>query len=131
MSRAPSLPLVGLAALGLVGTSLALLGPTAEAAGGNLLANPGFETGSLSGWTCDSSTATVVGSPVHSGSYALQATPSSSDDAQCTQQVTVQPNTTYSLSAWVNGSYVYLGATGTGAPTRPSGPRGPAAPTSS
>jgi Carbohydrate binding domain len=84
----------------------------AEAAGVNLLADPGFETGSLSGWTCDSGTAAVVSSPVHSGSHALGATPSSSDDAQCTQTVTVTPNTAYTLSGYVEGSYVYLGVTG-------------------
>jgi len=35
-----------------------------------------------------------------------------SDHAQCTQTVAVQPNTTYALSAWVRGNYVYLGVTG-------------------
>jgi hypothetical protein len=49
---------------------------------------------------------------VHSGSYALAGTPSSSDDAQCTQTVSVQPNTSYTLSGYVEGSYVYLGVTG-------------------
>ena len=84
----------------------------ANAASPNLLSNPGFESGSLSGWTCDAGTAGAVTSPVHSGSYALGATPSSSDDAQCTQTVSVQPNTNYTLSGYVQGSYVYLGVTG-------------------
>lgn len=83
----------------------------AAAAGTNLLANPGFESG-LNGWSCDAGTAEVVTSPVHSGSGALGATPTSSDDAQCTQTVTVQANTTYTLSANVEGSYVYLGVNG-------------------
>ena len=78
----------------------------------NLLSNSGFESGSLSGWTCDSGTASVVSSPVHSGSHALGGTPTSSDDAQCTQTVSVQANTTYALSAYVEGSYVYLGDNG-------------------
>jgi hypothetical protein len=77
-----------------------------------LLAVAGFETGSLSGWSCDAGTATVVSSPVHSGSDALAATPTSSDDAQCTQTVSVLPNTSYTLSGYVEGSYVYLGVTG-------------------
>ncbi|HET9169686.1 MAG TPA: carbohydrate binding domain-containing protein [Actinospica sp.] len=84
----------------------------ASAAATNLLTNAGFEADSLSGWTCDSGTASVVSSPAHSGSHALAGTPTSSADAQCTQTVTVQANTTYTLSAYVQGSYVYLGANG-------------------
>jgi hypothetical protein len=104
-----------LGACALAGSGLAAViasAAPATAASSNLLANPGFETGSLSGWTCDAGTATVVTSPVHSGSYALGATPTSSDDAQCTQTVSVQPSTSYTLSGYVEGSYVYLGATG-------------------
>ena len=86
--------------------------PAATAAT-NLVSNPGFETGTLSGWTC-SAKDSAVGSPVHSGSYALSGAATSSDDAQCTQVIQVQPNSSYSLSAWVEGSYVYLGDTGTG-----------------
>jgi len=85
---------------------------SASAAGSNLLTNPDFASGSLTGWTCDAGTAGVVTSPVYSGSsYALAATPTSSDDAQCTQTVSVQADTTYTLSAEVEGSYVYLGDT--------------------
>lgn len=82
--------------------------------GNNLVANSGFETGALSPWTCNAGTAAVVTSPVHTGSYALAATPTSSDDAQCTQTISVSPNHTYTLSAWVQGNYAYLGDTGTG-----------------
>jgi Carbohydrate binding domain/Glycosyl hydrolases family 18 len=88
------------------------LGAAPAAAASNLLTNPGFETGSLSGWTCDSGTGAVATSPVHSGKYALAGTPSSSDDAQCVQTVSVQPNTAYTLSGYVEGSYVYIGVTG-------------------
>ncbi|HEV2344770.1 MAG TPA: carbohydrate binding domain-containing protein [Actinocrinis sp.] len=84
----------------------------ATAASANLLANPGFEAGNLSGWSCDPGTAAVVTSPVHSGSYALAGTPTSSDDAQCTQTVSVQPNTAYTLSGYVDGPYAYIGITG-------------------
>jgi chitinase len=72
----------------------------------NLLTNAGFESGSLSGWSC--SGGSVVSSPVHSGSYALAA----SDLGKCTQTVTVRPSTTYTVSAWVRGNPVYLGVTG-------------------
>jgi chitinase len=82
--------------------------------GGNLISNPGFESGALSPWTCDPGTGSVVSSPVHSGSHALAAAATGSDDAQCTQTVAVQPNHTYTLSAYVEGNYAYLGDTGTG-----------------
>ncbi len=76
--------------------------------GGNLVSNPGFETGNLSGWTCNAGDV-VVSSPVHSGSYALQVTPSSSTTGECDQTITVQANHTYTLSAYVDGPYAYLG----------------------
>jgi chitinase len=83
-----------------------------SAGAANILSNPGFESGSLSGWTCGGDA--VVHSPTHSGSSALAGTPAGQDDAQCSQVVSVKPSTAYSLTAWVQGSYVYLGATGTG-----------------
>ncbi|MFJ6083141.1 chitinase [Streptomyces sp. NPDC092369] len=87
------------------------LSSAARAADADLAKNGGFESG-LDSWTC--SAATTVNSPVHSGSSALQATPAGSDYAQCAQTVTVQPNSQYTLSGYVRGSYVYLGANGTG-----------------
>ncbi|MBX7547483.1 glycosyl hydrolase family 18 protein [Streptomyces sp. NPDC004232] len=85
----------------------------AAAADVNNATNAGFESG-LSGWTCTAGSGTTVSSPVHSGSSALKATPAGQDDAQCTQAVAVAPNSTYTLSAWVQGGYSYLGVTGTG-----------------
>jgi Predicted solute binding protein len=82
--------------------------PTSTPTGGNLVANPGFETGTLSQWTCNSGDA-VVTTPVHSGTYALQVTPSSSTTGECDQTIAVQANHTYTLSAYVNGPYAYLG----------------------
>ncbi|MGI5239534.1 carbohydrate binding domain-containing protein [Dactylosporangium sp. CA-139066] len=79
-------------------------------AGTNPVGDPGFESG-LSGWSCSGTTSAATGT-VHSGTYALKATPSAGDTAQCTQSVPVSPNTTYTLTAWVNGSYVYVGASG-------------------
>jgi chitinase len=76
--------------------------------GGNLVTNPGFETGSLAGWSCNAGD-TVVSSPVHSGSHALQVTPTSSTTGECDQTITVQPNHTYTLSAYVDGPYAYIG----------------------
>ncbi|MEV7965369.1 glycoside hydrolase family 18 protein [Sphaerisporangium sp. NPDC088356] len=86
--------------------------PATAALAANIAANPGFESG-LSGWTC-ASTARTVTSPVHGGTSALEATPAGSDYARCSQTVKVKPSSSYSLSAWVRGSYVFLGALGTG-----------------
>ncbi|MDQ0944797.1 carbohydrate binding domain-containing protein [Streptomyces sp. V1I1] len=97
------------AALLAAAASLAVPG-TAQAA--NLLSNPGFETGSLSGWSCTGGLGSVVSSPVRSGTKALAGAASASDNAKCTQTVAVQPNTAYTLSGWVRGNYVYLGVTG-------------------
>ncbi|MFB8758226.1 carbohydrate binding domain-containing protein [Streptomyces nigra] len=111
------LALVGTAALAVAG-AVALPG-TAHAA--NVLANPGFESGGLSPWSCTGNLGSVVSSPVHGGSRALAGAASASDNARCSQSVAVQPNTTYSLSGWVRGSYVYLGVDG-GASTWTSSP---------
>jgi chitinase len=86
-----------------------LVSPSASAAT-NLVTNAGFESGSLSGWQCPAGGVTTTAP--HSGSYALQATPSGSDVARCSQSIPVQPNSAYTLSAWVKGSNVYLGVDG-------------------
>jgi chitinase len=39
-------------------------------------------------------------------------TPSSSTTGECDQTITVQANHTYTLSAYVNGSYAFLGVSG-------------------
>ncbi|MFE0376327.1 chitinase [Streptomyces inhibens] len=85
----------------------------AAAADVNVAKNAGYESG-LSNWTCSASSGTTATSPVHSGTSALKATPTASDNATCSQTVTVKPDSTYRLSAYVQGSYVYLGASGTG-----------------
>ena len=79
--------------------------------GGGSLTNAGFETGGLGPWTCASGGA-VVSSPVHSGSHALQITPSASSTGECDQTVTLSPNHTYTLTGWVQGPYAYLGVSG-------------------
>jgi chitinase len=90
---------------------LAALSSAARAADADLVKNGGFEAG-LDGWTCTAGAA--VTSPVRSGSSALRATPAGSDYAQCSQTVTVKPDSQYTLAGYVRGSYVYLGASGTG-----------------
>jgi chitinase len=102
---------VGFATAVLVAAGLAVAMRPAAAAT-NTITNPGFESG-LSGWTCTSVSSAVTGH-AHSGTQALQGAASTSDNAQCTQTVAVQPSTAYTLSAFVNGNYVFIGATGTG-----------------
>ncbi|MGW5462340.1 carbohydrate binding domain-containing protein [Streptomyces sp. NPDC003996] len=79
--------------------------------GGGSLTNAGFETGTLSPWTCTGGS-TVVSSPVHSGGHALQVTPSSSSTGECDQTVTLSPNHSYTLTGWVQGPYAYIGVSG-------------------
>jgi chitinase len=88
-------------------TSTPLPTPT-PGPGGNLVTNPGFETGNLSAWVCNSGDS-VVASPVHSGAHALLVAPSSSTTGECDQTISVQAGHTYTLSAYVNGPYAYLG----------------------
>ncbi|MFI0192416.1 chitinase [Streptomyces sp. NPDC017082] len=99
-------------ALALSVAGLATAGP-ASAADVNNVRNAGFESG-LTDWTCSAGSGATVSSPVHGGTSALKATPAGQDNATCTQKVAVKPNSTYTLSAWVQGGYTYLGVTGTG-----------------
>jgi hypothetical protein len=101
--RAISLGVAGLLAGGVLVTTQVASAAT------NLVTNPGFESG-LSGWSC--SLGSTVGSPVHSGAAALAGAASNSDNAQCTQDVAVVSGAQYTLSAWVQGNYVFLGVTG-------------------
>jgi chitinase len=86
--------------------------PTPAPGGG--IANGGFEAGGLAPWTCGPGDS-VVGAPVRSGGGALQAAATGSDTAQCSQAVAVQPGRTYTLSAWTQGQFAFVGVSGTGA----------------
>ncbi|MFF8933036.1 chitinase [Streptomyces longwoodensis] len=110
-ARRPRSVLAALTAALLAVPALTALSSPAGAADADVAVNGGFESG-LTGWTCTAGT--TVDSPVHSGRSALQATPAGSDNAQCAQTVTVQPDAQYTLFGYVRGSYVYLGANGTG-----------------
>ncbi|QXJ19758.1 carbohydrate binding domain-containing protein [Actinomadura graeca] len=98
-----------------------LVGAGGPANAENVLSNAGFESGTLSGWSC-SGGGSVVGTPVRTGSYALAGAVGAGDNGQCTQTVGVRPNTAYTLSAWVRGTYVYLGVTGGASTWTPSSP---------
>ncbi|WP_217919557.1 chitinase [Actinomadura sp. BRA 177] len=95
-----------------------LVGVTAPAHAANVLANPGFESGSLSPWSCDGGSVTTT--PVRTGSHALAGGVTGGSTGQCTQTVAVQPNTAYTLEAWVRGNYMYLGVTGGSSTWTPS-----------
>jgi hypothetical protein len=86
--------------------------PTPTSTGSTGVTNGGFESGALSPWTCTGGLGSVVSTPVHSGTKALKAAASNSDDAQCTQTITVLANHTYTLSAYVQGAYAFIGTTG-------------------
>ncbi|WP_415947919.1 chitinase [Streptomyces sp. KLOTTS4A1] len=111
MGRTRRIPQILLAALAGGALTVGGLAATAQAADVNVAKNPGFENG-LTDWTCTAGAA--VSSPVHGGASALKATPAGMDHAKCSQTVAVQPDSTYELSAWVQGGYTYLGASGTG-----------------
>ena len=78
--------------------------------GGGGLVNGGFETGSLSPWVCQPGDA-VVSSPVHSGSHALQVSPTSSQTGECDQTVTLAAGS-HTLTAWVQGNFAFIGVSG-------------------
>ncbi|MFF9642075.1 polysaccharide deacetylase family protein [Kitasatospora aureofaciens] len=97
----------------------------------NLATNPGFELpspnladwGSIPGWNCTGgpAEAAVTTTAAHSGTSALTVTPANADSTgECAQTVAVQPDTTYTASAWVRGNFVHLGATGTGHDVAPA-----------
>jgi chitinase len=103
-----------------VATTVAVAVSITPASAAELLTNGGFETGSLSPWTCTGGTGSVVSTPVRSGSKALQGAASNSDNAQCTQTVSVVSGTSYTLSGWVRGNYVYIGVVGGSSTWTPS-----------
>ncbi|NEA35626.1 glycoside hydrolase family 18 protein [Streptomyces sp. SID13031] len=89
-----------------------LLTTGTSSAATNLVTNGTFETGTLAGWSCTAGSGAAVSGSAHGGTYQLQGTPTSNDNARCSQSVSVKPSSTYTLSAWVKGSNVYLGADG-------------------
>ncbi|MGW5654976.1 carbohydrate binding domain-containing protein [Streptomyces humi] len=101
----------GTAASGSHSATYTLTVTSSGSGGGGSLTNAGFETGTLSPWTCATGSA-VVSTPVHSGGHALLVTPSSSGTGECDQTVTLSPNHAYTLSGWVQGPYAYIGVSG-------------------
>lgn len=74
------------------------------------IVNAGFESGALAPWTATGDA--VVASPVHSGTHALQVNATSSVTGEADQTVTLQPNHSYTLKAWVQGNFAFIGVSG-------------------
>ncbi|MCE6996240.1 glycosyl hydrolase family 18 protein [Saccharothrix sp. S26] len=72
--------------------------------------NGGFEDGTLTPWTAPGDA--IVGTPAHSGTHALQVTPTGSGNGQASQTVTLTPNKAYTLKGWVRGNYAFIGVSG-------------------
>lgn len=79
--------------------------------GSGSLVNGGFEAGGLAPWTGQPGDA-VVSSPVHSGSHAAVIAPTSGQTGELDQTVTLKPNTSYTLTGWVQGNYAFIGVSG-------------------
>jgi hypothetical protein len=92
-------------------TATYTLSVTSSGGGSTALVNGGFESGSLSPWTCQPGDS-VVSSPVHSGGYAAEIAPTDAQTGECDQTVTLAPNTSYTLTGWVEGDYAYIGVSG-------------------
>ena len=117
-TRRLTLVITGIVTALAAGTVVAAL----PAAAAELLSNPGFESGTLSGWSCEAAD-TVASGQSHGGTFALVGTPTNSVTAQCQQTVSVVPATAYTLSGFVNGTALAwlttLGLSDASSPIRP------------
>jgi len=87
-----------------------LLLPLSLSAQTNLLADPSFESGALSGWAASYGSCSVVTGQAHTGTYAGKVGYGSAIAQTLTG---LSPNTTYTFSGWLKvntaGQVVYLG----------------------
>ena len=105
-------PLALAAALSLL-VAVGVLAVATPASAANLLGNPGFESGTLSPWSCTGGLGSVVTTPgAQPAPRRCRARRPPRTTPSARQTVAVQPNTAYTLTGWVRGNYVYLGVTG-------------------
>jgi len=104
-----AITVTGSAASGSHSATYTLTVSTSSGSGG--ISNGGFESGTFSPWTCQRGDQPVT-SPVHSGGHAALIAPTSSQTGECDQAVTLSANHTYTLTAWVQGNYAYIGVSG-------------------
>ncbi|HEX5403106.1 MAG TPA: glycosyl hydrolase family 18 protein [Pseudonocardiaceae bacterium] len=75
------------------------------------ISNPGFETGGLSPWVGQPGDA-VVSTPAHTGTHAVQLAATASQTGEVDQTITLAPNSSHTLTAWVQGNFVFVGVSG-------------------
>jgi chitinase len=84
--------------------------PTTTAPASGSLVNGGFEAG-LTPWTCLAGSG-VATSPVHTGTHSLLVATTANSTGECDQALTLTPSHAYTLKAWVQGNYAYVGVSG-------------------
>jgi hypothetical protein len=75
------------------------------------ISNAGFESGSLSPWVGQPGDA-VVSTPAHTGTHALEVAATASQTGEVDQTITLAPNSSHTLTAWVQGNFAFIGVTG-------------------
>jgi len=92
----------------LMGAAIALALATSSVQA-NLITNPGFETGDLTGWTDtpapSGSLFSVSASAAHTGDYALWFGAVSGYNDTVSQTVATTPGATYKIEFWLAGNY--------------------------
>ncbi|MFC4779369.1 glycosyltransferase family 39 protein [Paenibacillus sp. GCM10023252] len=120
------------ALMGLFLLTLLFLTPPSQVqgAGGNLLSDSGFESGTAGSWKADewtpgTSTLAMTKEVAHSGAGAAHIVSASANHAKWLQTIQVEPNKIYRLSSWVKvlsagpnaaGAGVFVGGVGESLP---------------
>jgi hypothetical protein len=79
---------------------------TGQLASGNLITNPGFETGDFSGWTASGSAVFVQPGEQHSGTYSANFESSGPNLDTVSQNLATTSSSLYDLSFWLFNAVV-------------------------